>query len=419
MYFIMNIKRSQLILLALAFPAVANAGEGVKLSSSSAPDSEKLGIEKSDANYFKFSLDARLRYENRNQQSLDRSDAFTLRARPGITLLPDRFISGFFETEHTVLIGEDFRASNNTLRPFRANNTQIVDPESNEVNQAYLQLEHEGLKSRVGRQRIRLDNLLFVGNAGWRQNEQTFEAFTLDYKKNNLSLYYGYASQINRVFGSEAVGTQRKLEGDMHLINASTKIGEVKLGGYGYLLDFNTAAEFASSNSYGIQLDYKGFHAEYAYQTEAGDRASYGADYAHFSYTKDIGNVTYKGGVEYLEDEFVSPIAALHGGNGYADVFIPARRGIPGNDWDGITDLYAVVKTDVGSVNLEMVAHYFWNDSLSSSYGWELDLVLTKKLAKNLTLVTSSAFFFGDDGADNNLFNDDVIQNSIQLDYKF
>lgn len=414
MCLIMKRKRSQVILLSLVLSEIATAGESVKPSTYLTP-----AIEKSAAEYFKFSLDARLRYESRNEQSFDPSNALTLRARPGITLLPGRTLSGFFESEHTVVIGSDFRASNNALRPFRVNNTQIPDPESNEVNQAFLQFEHEGLKARVGRQRIKLDNLLFVGNAGWRQNEQTFEAATLDYNKNGVSLYYGYASQINRVFGSEAFGTQKKFEGDMHLINASTKIGEVKLGGYSYLLDFNTAAEFASSNSYGIQLDYKGFHAEYAYQTEAGDRASYGANYAHFFYAKDIGNVTYKGGVEYLEDEFVSPIAALHGGNGFSDVFIPARRGIPGNDWDGITDIYAVAKTDIGNTNLKAAAHYFWNDSFSSSYGWELDLVLTKKLSKNLTLVAVGAFFFGDNGTDNDLFNNDVVQNSIQLDYRF
>lgn len=370
----------------------------------------------SASDYFKLSLNARLRYESRIEQGFDHSDALTLRTRPGINILPGRMFSAFIQSEHTTVIADDFRASNSALNSFRANNTQIIDPESNEVNQAYLQFEHEGLTARLGRQIITLDDLRFVGNAGWRQNEQSFEGISLNYEKDDISLYYAYADQINRVFGSEARGNQRKLEGDMHIINASTKVGDYKIGGYAYLLEFDQVASFANSNTYGTQIDYRGFHAEYAYQTESGNKDSYNADYANVHYTQESGNVTYKVGVEYLEEGFITPIAALHAHNGHADVFVTGRRGITA--WDGLTDIYGIASSEIAGFKVTAGVHYFMDDSLSDTYGWETDLVVSKKISKNLTFVAASAYFVGDDG-NNNIYEDDVIQNSIQLDYKF
>lgn len=408
------------IISTMALTTSVQAGETTSIGSTPS-EIQPLApsLEHSDTpEYFKFSLDSRLRYESRIQQGFDHSDALTLRIRPGLRILPNKILSAFIESEHTTVIADDFRASNPALNPFRANNTQIIDAENNEINQAYLQLQHKGLQARVGRQRIKLDNLHLVGNAGWRQNEQTFEAASLSYKKNDLFLYYAYANQLNRVFGSEATGNQKKLEGDMNLINLSTKIGEAKVGGYAYLLEFDTIASFANSNTYGVQIDYDGLHAEYAYQTESGSKASYNADYLHVHYTKELGNINYKAGVEYLEDGFVTPLAALHGPNGYADAFVSARRGIPGNDWDGLTDIYGVAETKVAGVNVQLALHYFMDDSLSDSYGWETDLTISREISKNLTLVGKSAYFVGDDSR-GNIFADDIIQNSVQLDYKF
>lgn len=372
--------------------------------------------EASISDYFKLSLDTRLRYESRIQQGFDHSDALTLRARPGVHILPNSIVSAFVESEHTTVIADDFRASNSTLNPFRANNTQIIDAESNELNQAYLQLKHQNFTARIGRQRIQLDNLHFVGNAGWRQNEQTFEAVSLNYEDSKYFFHYSFANQLNRVFGSEARGNQRKFEGDMHLINASVKVGESKIGGYAYLLEFDAPATFANSNTYGAQIDYRGFHAEYAYQTESGDKEAYGADYAHVYYASKTHNLNYKFGVEYLQEDFVSPTAALHGPNGYADVFIAARRGIPGNELDGLADIYGSVSTQINSIKLQGDVHYFFDDSFADSYGWEVDFVISKKISDNLTVLGKSAYFVGDE---RNIFNQDVIQNSVQLDYKF
>ena len=53
----------------------------------------------------------------------------------------------------------------------------VADPENYDLNR--LQLTNSSLPGTVitlGRQRILLDDQRFVGNVGWRQNEQTFDA---------------------------------------------------------------------------------------------------------------------------------------------------------------------------------------------------------------------------------------------------
>jgi hypothetical protein len=47
-----------------------------------------------------------------------------------------------------------------------------------------------GLKLKAGRQRIKLDDDRWVGNVGWRQNEQTYDAARL---QTNLGFLYQFA----------------------------------------------------------------------------------------------------------------------------------------------------------------------------------------------------------------------------------
>lgn len=54
----------------------------------------------------------------------------------------------------------------------------MADPECTEANQAYLQMKLGTFTGIAGRQRVILDNARFIGNVGWRQNEQTYDAVT-------------------------------------------------------------------------------------------------------------------------------------------------------------------------------------------------------------------------------------------------
>src|SRR5688572_12125369 len=82
----------------------------------------------------------------------------------------------------------------------------VVDPETYEINR--LQLANTSLPGTTvvfGRQRIALDDQRFIGNVGWRQNEQTFDSLRITNKSiANLTLDVSYLDQINRIYGKDS-----------------------------------------------------------------------------------------------------------------------------------------------------------------------------------------------------------------------
>ena len=65
---------------------------------------------------------------------------------------------------------------------------------------------------------------------------------------------------------------------------------------------------------------------------------------------------------------------------------------------------------------LKGIVHYFGDDSLSDSYGWEADLVASKSLTSSLKATAKAAYFIGDKDSP---FSADTKQLSLQLDYSF
>ena len=415
-----KVTKSSLCALALtsALSGIVSAGDFSEPIQVTDLD-KKISVPKLDSDILKFSLDGRFRYEFREQQGSDASHAGTLRLRPGLTLFGDKPLSFFVEGEYTRAAIRDFRGAGADVVPFEANNTQIADPETQELNRAWVKYSSNGFTAKVGRQRIILDNAAFVGNVGWRQNEQTYDAVSLNYTKDGLNLFYAYANRANRIFGSTSSGPLKAWEGDVHLFNASKKQGDDKYGAYAYLIDFDRGA-LVSNNTYGAFTDlktpYGAFHIEAAYQTEADESPlDYDAWYAHGSFSKKIGAVTYTAGLEYLGDDFRTPLATVHAFNGWADAFIGERLGLTDN-LDGISDFYLKFATKTNGVVVKGAVHHFRDESFGEAYGWEGDLVLVKPINERTKALAKFSYFLGDNDSPT---NNDIKQFSVQLDYKF
>lgn len=195
--------------LFLLVPAVAEGGE-VAVKNPPAPVVEAPVVE--DDPWWKFSIDSRLRYEYADMDGRDDSWALTLRNRAGLLLGPWEGFSAFAEYEGTLTADRD-SCQAASVHGLGQNKTIIADPESHELNRAWLRYRYAPWSSdlKVGRQRIILNNARFVGNVGWRQNEQTFDAVGLTNTSfDNLTLYYGYVNRANRIFGSGDIGTRRR-----------------------------------------------------------------------------------------------------------------------------------------------------------------------------------------------------------------
>src|SRR5688572_2108098 len=203
-------------------------------------------------------LDTRFRTEDVDQEPLaNDANASTLRARLGLETGKAWGTSLLVEGEAVVPFDTDYRPDPSI--PEKTSYPVVPDPESYEFNRVQLvNTSLPGTTMTLGRQRIMLDDQRFVGNVGWRQNEQTFDAFRIVNKSvKNLTLDGTFLNQVNRVFGKES--PQGRYEGDSALLNASyqTKIGKVT--GFGYLLEFDNipgvaAAVRDSSSTYGLRF---------------------------------------------------------------------------------------------------------------------------------------------------------------------
>lgn len=369
---------------------------------------EKAALSTSEPDAFKWitpTLDARLRYEFREQDGRDESNALTARARLGLLLGENNGFSAFGEIEGTYAALDDYNAGGGA-DPVEIGNTGIADPENFELNRAWAQWKGQGLTLKGGRQRIIRNNAAFIGNVGWRQNEQTYDAISAGFTGDNFSLFYAYADRVQRIFGDDAIGAAKEFDGEFHFLDGTYTVNDdLTLGAYLYLVDVENNPNVGESNTFGGFVSYGPFTLEAAFQdgtTAVGGQGDYDSWYAHARVAKKFGEATYGAGVEYLEKDFKTPLATVHAFNGFADAFIGQRLGLnnAGGAYDGLTDLYLSI-TRPGlpwGITFKGFAHLFLDDSFDETYGYEFDAVLVKKVTENLTAVVKAAWFIAEDG---------------------
>lgn len=362
----------------------------------------------------KFTFDLRIRYENVDQDGLMDANAGTARARVGYGTKPLEGFSAFFEGEFTVPFdGNSYNAGGLNGQPGKA---VVADPENYELNQAYGKYERNGVTFIGGRQRIILDDARFVGNVGWRQNEQTFDAATIKYTGfKDWTLFYGYAWDVHRIFGYD--GRDNFMtdfdNSDVHMFNVAYDgliLGDWKVGkitGFAYLLNFDgsPARDALSSNTFGVRLagakplvdDMKlGYTLSYAHQSDAsGNPVNYDANY----YLAELALVfpQIKGGVGYEvlgSDDgvaaFQTPLATLHAFNGWADVFLTTPAA-------GLQDLYVFANATLPwEIKAGAYYHWFYSENTSADLGQEFDAVASKAINKNVTVLFKYADFVSD-----------------------
>jgi hypothetical protein len=368
------------------------------------------------------SVDLRARYEYRDIEPLETSNALTVRARLGLKAGDFGGFSIFGEFEGNYALVDDFQAGGGA-DPMNPGNTPINDPDNAELNRAWLQYKANGFLAKAGRQRIIRNNAAMIGNVGWRQNEQTFDAVSLAYAKDEFKLFYGYANRVQRIFGNDATGAAHEFEGDFHFIDGDIKTGFGQAGGYVYLVDVDNNANVGESTTLGGWITSGPFRVEFALQdgtTALNNKGDYDAIYGHLNYSRKLDASTFGVGLEYLESYFKTPLATVHAFNGFADAFALQRIGLNDNGgvYDGLSDMYVSYARPglIGGATFKGIVHYFLDDSFGDSYGWEIDAVLVRKFGDRLTGLIKAAFFFEND-VDGGY--QDISQVSVQFDYKF
>lgn len=278
----------------------------------------------------------------------------------------------------------------------------VADPSGTEVNQIYLQ--YNGIKDTAikwGRQRILLDGQRFVGGVGWRQNEQTYDAFSVVNKSiPDTTLTAAYIYNVNGI-------TFKDDESSHILLNAKYDgFSFASLVGYAYLLD-SDAAPAAATQTLGFSLnggtaiageDKIVYAFEFANQSEYADNEDgFDANYLLLEAGYSSKAFTVKLGYELLgwdttdsgaEKSFQTPLATKHKFNGWADMFL----GTPNK---GLEDVYLTASTNIAGTNLAATYHDFSSEE-GDSYGQELDIVAAKKLTDNYSVLGKLASYSED-----------------------
>ncbi|ESQ90181.1 hypothetical protein ABAC460_10545 [Asticcacaulis sp. AC460] len=348
----------------------------------------------------------------------EKAEALTWRNRFGFTTGEYKGIKAIIEVDSVEALTENYNSTLNGKTAF----PNVVDPEVTEINRAQLSwAATETTTLTVGRQRIILDDARFIGNVGWRQDEQTYDAIRLDTMLGPVKVTGAYIGRVNRIQGDE-----KDWKSNSYVLNASYSVNEaLKFTAFNYTFDFETtataptAADIANAKissvsttglrAYGstwvssFKLNYV---AQYAGQSPSGKNPA--ADYTlhetmlEGAATWDV--YTFKVNYEILEGNgtqgFVTPLGTVHAFEGWADAF----ASVGGNKThpNGIKDL-SYNLTIAGHTKpwapwfmnptLSVIYHDFQTDRLGQDIGTEWDAILTAGITKNLSLMLKYADF--------------------------
>jgi hypothetical protein len=362
----------------------------------------------------KFDLDLRYRFEYVDQDSFaKKAHASTLRAYFGYGTDSWHGLSMYGAVQGVKSIG--FEGYNSTING-HTKYPVVADPETIDIDQLYLQYASPwDTTGKVGRQRIIYDNHRWIGNVGFRQNEQTYDALRfINTSIPNLTLDYDFLKKALRIYGPNGVPGPNDGIAPMnsHLFHAEYKgFKPVTIVGYAYLLDFTRTASAAyqptnasaSSASVGLRLtgeypideDWKALYTgECARQTDYADNPkSFGLNYYFVEGGAGFGPVSGRLGYEVLEGNGTSavqmPLATLHAFQGWADQLLTTPP-------DGVQDLMVTLAGSYQGFKLTGVYHDFDFQRVDGDIGHEWDAMLSRTFYDHYTVELKVADYIAD-----------------------
>ncbi|HKY92064.1 MAG TPA: alginate export family protein [Nevskiaceae bacterium] len=355
-----------------------------------------------------------VRYENVDQDDLDEeAEAATVRARLGYTTGRWNGLDAQLEYENVTVPGaEHFNSTENGRTAYPV----VADPRTSEVNQAWIRWS--GLPATsitYGRQKLVFDNQRFVGNVGWRQNEQTYDATRITTTWiPRVALDYAYITNVNafRFFDFDpgtAVDARNDLDVRAHYVHAAVDVAPkvLMLAPYALLIDFDRipAPGLARQDTRTLGLRATGavplvgawslaYALEYAEQSDFRDAPSHtDADYLLVEPALVYGKLRAALGYERLSGDgtysLQTPLATLHAFQGWADQFLVTPA-------DGIEDRYVLLGGSWGRFGATAVHHDYLADRGGSDYGSEIDLLITWVPRDGLTIGAKFAEYEAD-----------------------
>ena len=358
------------VLAWLAIP-VCTAGAGAATAQTEAPDAA-----------LQLQWDARLRSEQVDSDAFDRSArAQTLRLRLGLHAGFGHGWSAFLEGAAIASAGDRYNSGANGRTRYPA----ITDPRGSELNQAWIRWGSDRGGVTLGRQRLILDNHRWLGNVGWRQFEQTYDAIASEWRPvDGWSVRYDWLDRVHRVSGPDALNLLARARSlDTHLLNIARTTGTQQWTGYAYLHEDRDVAA-ASSATFGARWTGTALHdgtgpswtLEFARQSDyRNNPADFALDYWLLEPSWSVRGITVKPGWEHLggngRNALQTPLATLHIFNGWDDQFLTTPPG-------GLDDRYVTINGKFGRAGLAaqlgwVVTYHDFHADRGGRYGSEWD----------------------------------------------
>ena len=298
----------------------------------------------------------------------DAALANTLKSRITIKTGAIAGFSALVEGDNTLHITDDFfdKENGNTDTDYDL----VLDQETTQLNQAYLQYSGFDSTIKAGNQRILLDNQRHVGGVGFRQDEATFDAISVTNKSiDGATIFAAVANNRNTI-------TNDNTEEDIILVNTKYAINkDLTATAFYYGIETSDGAE---RDTFGLSAKGSvsgiGYYAEFATQeVDAGDTT-----YMHFSGSTKLGSVKATIGYEAFGSDdgtvaFGTPLGTNHKFFGWSDGYLTGA----GNN--GIQDIYASAVTKVSGVKLTGQLHKFDAVEGSADLGTEFGFLAAKK----------------------------------------
>lgn len=370
-----------------------------------------------------FSLEwtARLRAEHVDDHAFAR-DAFapTLRVRAGLRWRVGDAFDALLEGEGIAADDQRYDSTANRRHRFPV----VADPSGAEINQAWLRWKAADGELVLGRQRLALDDQRWLGNVGWRQNEQTFDALAASWTPSAaLTLRYLRLERVHRVNGDDAIDPRlRERDLDGHVVHAAWTRGRQRLVGYVLAVEDRDVAS-ASLRTTGLRytLAADAARARWGLLLEAARQEDHGNnpqafDHAYWRAEPSLafGALTVRAGWERLGGDgthaLQTPLATLHAFNGWADRFTTTPPA-------GLDDRYLAVEGTLarararGALEWTIAWHDYDAAKGGAHYGRELDLSLAVPLAPGWRALVKRADYRAD------AFSRDVAKTWLQVEW--
>lgn len=344
-------------------------------------------------------LELRPRFEYVDSEGKQAAAALTTRTQLGLIrdgLFSVDGLKAHLEFTSVSALVERYDSTSAFFGPSQSSRAAIGDPTFTRATQSYLQYQMGDTVLKLGRQVLTHDDHRFIGNVGWRQMPQSFGALLVTRRLPSATLEGAYLFQRKGI--KEELSTNYQ-EGS-YLLFARWQKEELSLHGYAYLIQ-------NLHDTFGLAIGRagKGYRAklEFAWQEDPSVRkgavaTSVNARFLRAEASTTMRELTLKANFTQFGEArgsattgFATPLATLHGFDGWSDVLLGKAAG---GEPKGLTDFFLTVEFERPSLGkLELIWHRFGSVQENLDFGKEVNLLYSRKLSPNQSLMLKSAFY--------------------------